>query len=84
MSRIFKYPFDVGANVEFDLPQGAELLHVGLDPQGVSCLWARVHPGMPTEKHYLHVYGTGMVIPDGLTHFGTFVQEEYVRHVFIK
>lgn len=83
MSRIFKYPFKLKNEQAIELPDGATVLHVGLDPVGQPCLWAEVNPAAAMKVRALFVLGTGFEIPPGARVFiGTFISGPLVWHVF--
>ena len=62
-----------------------KVLHAGLDPQGVPCVWAKVYPCKGIhDKLTLTIVGTGQPLGNAATtnHVGSFVQGPYVWHVF--
>lgn len=65
------------------MPQGAELLSVGLDPQGRQCVWAKVDQQAPMVSRRIRIYGTGHECNMPTSKFiGTFVEGPFVWHVF--
>ena len=75
MRTVYKYEKDIGDKLEFDLPKGAELLHVNSQSDyGGTCLWALVDPLQDTrEKKELRVYRTGHEIKEtNLRYINTF------------
>ncbi len=81
---IYKYPLNITDEQTINLPEGAKILHAGLDPQGVPCLWAAVYPANPSIPTVIYIIGTGWEMPkaaDG--HIGSFIQGPFVWHVFI-
>lgn len=61
MNIIYKYalpePITVGEPFTAMIPQGGVILHVGPDPSGQFCLWARVWSlDPPIERHLLVMY----------------------------
>lgn len=95
---VFKYPLPLPSGTEpctvmvhhrFAEMDGLSVwppvVHVGLDPAGVPCLWAEVDPDskcdMPAQ---VMVVLTGEVVPGRLPdyHLGTFVHEGHVIHVY--
>lgn len=83
MNKIFKYPFEIDSTTEITVPCGHKLLHAGLDPSGVPCVWALVNPESTPMPVRLFVIGTGHPMPDEATnHLGTFVHGPFVWHVF--
>lgn len=91
MTTVFKYPLTTstrhGHNVTdrltLTLPKAAEIVHVGLDPNGTPCLWAVVDTKVGTEKVTVLTVGTGHPLPDDTDkHLGSFTQGPFVWHVF--
>jgi hypothetical protein len=84
MKTVWKFPFAIGGEQPINLPAGSEVLHVGLDPDGAPCLWARVDSHAPKVTHTLYVTGTGHPIPEGDNrHLGTFINGPFVWHVWM-
>lgn len=86
MKVIYKYPLD--KTMTHEMPEGAEVLHVGIQPQGLT-LWALVkveHPDHegPQETRTFRVYGTGHPIADQVPqdYIGTVQDGLFVWHVF--
>lgn len=76
--QIFKY-----AATEFiDLPEDAEILHVGVQNNQIY-LWAAVDVDKPTVRRQFKVVGTGWDYnPDGMKYLGTAHVGPFVWHVF--
>lgn len=84
MRTIHKYHLQLEGVQTVDMPLSAEILHVGLDPQGAPCLWAIVETEMPTDDVTIYIVGTGHPMPTGCSkHLGSFVQTPFVWHVFL-
>lgn len=84
MKTIYKYPIQITDEQEITMPIGAEVIHAGLDPQGMPCLWAKVESDNPTEDVSVLVVGTGNPIMFHTErHVGSFVQGPFVWHVFL-
>ena len=89
MTTIYKYPIEITDSQIIELPYLHKILHVGLDPNGVPCIWSAVdlHSSANTVIEIL-VAGTGT--PLGLNygsfkkHIGSFIQDLFVWHVFTK
>ena len=81
---IYKYeaptPFDPEKTIE--LPEGAQIVEVGLDPAGAICLWALVDPNteVKTNRMFLLV-GTGHPIVQDVTHLGSIGDGRFVWHI---
>lgn len=83
--KIWKFPFSIADEFSLELPEGADILHTGLDPDGGPCLWAAVNPGNAKEQRKFRIYGTGHPINlpyHRLSHLGTMVAGDFVWHVF--
>lgn len=59
MKTIYKYPMPVGGGSRRKMPKGFKPLSVGLDPQGVICLWAEVDTKAPLVDVDFAAIGTG-------------------------
>lgn len=84
MKTIYKYPIQITDEQEISMPQGAEVIHAGLDPQGTPCVWAMVDTQNKPEPVSILVYGTGNPMtytPD--RHVSSFTQGPFVWHVFL-
>lgn len=88
MSVIYKYQLDLSKTVSHEMPEGAEILTVGLQQHEI-ILWARValerrgHEG-PKETRTFRIYGTGHPIQDEteVEYIGTLYDGPFVWHVF--
>jgi hypothetical protein len=84
MTTIYKYPIEITDEQEIPMPFGAEIRHVGLDPEGSPCVWAEVENTNTPEPVRLFIVGTGRRMPDeAANHVGTFIQGPFVWHVFV-
>lgn len=82
--KIYKYPIQIAGPQELKMPRGMTPLHVGLDPIGVPCIWAKVEPESEIHGYTVWVCGTGHDAPEDFLHIGTFIQGPFVWHVFMK
>ncbi len=83
MTTIHKYPLAIDDNLIIEMPQPAEIIHVGLDPAQRPCVWAVVDPAEEMTSRTLYVVGTGHPMPaKAQTHIGSFVQGPFIWHVF--
>lgn len=85
MTTIWKFPISIIDRPRVRMPGGAEIIHVGLDPEGVPCLWALVDSDEKPIIYDFWLCGTGNRIPDNLyanRHVGSFVEGPFVWHVF--
>jgi hypothetical protein len=82
--KIFKARLRVGAVVAqmVPMPASAQILHVGLDGQGVPCLWYTTN-GEENINREVVVAGTGQEFnPGSKKHIGSVTEGPYVWHVF--
>lgn len=83
MTTIYKYPLTDEAEQLIKLPQGSTPLHVGLDPSGTPCVWARVTTTKAPAYYVFFIVPTGGSMPSVYTEYlGTFVDGFFVGHVF--
>jgi len=82
--RIYKYPFGILDRCMVDLPENHEIIHIGLDPNHQPCIWAKVDPVEIDVSTEICVIGTGHDVDDGMEHIGSFVDGQFVWHVFKK
>ncbi len=83
MKRIFKYPFELGDDVTVWMPEGAKVVSVQVQREGV-CFWAIVEPQAPEVQRRFSVRGTGHELGDVGEFIGT-VQTHgggFVWHIF--
>jgi hypothetical protein len=66
------------------MPVGAEILKVGIDPNGVLCVWALVDPfETDTTPRTFEVIGTGWNFnPTGKTYLDTIFVSQLVWHIW--
>jgi hypothetical protein len=84
MKTIYKYPIEIVASQEVEMPISAEVIHAGLDPQGAPCVWATVRTDNKMEAFTIYIVGTGQSIPImARRHVGSFNQALFVWHVFV-
>ena len=77
--KIYKYPIEITDEqvvkmplIPDDTPLPQDILHVGLDPFGQPCIWAKVDPDQPMVSVTIRITGAGQDVPNGV-HIGTFV-----------
>lgn len=82
MRRIWKYPFNIVGRVELELPVGGRVVHVGLDPLGIPCIWVDfVNEEKATRSFF--IVGTGHPLPDRhVEHRGSFIESSFVWHLY--
>lgn len=81
MKTIYKYPIQIDKEHEILTVEGAEIIHIGLDPNGKPCIWCEVEIINKPEKWEIAVIGTGHTVPDG-KHVGSFVDAPFMWHVY--
>jgi len=84
MMKIYKYPLENKSVTVLELPRASEILHVGTDPLGHVCVWARFAENNEamTERRAICIVGTGQEHEADLRFLSTFVQGPYVWHAF--
>jgi hypothetical protein len=81
---IWKYPLASGDEQSVGIPQGAKVLHAGLDPSGQPCICAEVDPAGRVNAVKIHMRGTGHPLQGNETaYIGSFVDRSFVWHVYI-
>jgi hypothetical protein len=85
MKTIHKYPFKIDDEQIIKMPIcNCDVIHVGLDPVGVPCIWAIVDPNQPICDVPLAVRGTGHAVPSTrYKHIGSFIDYPCMWHVFL-
>jgi hypothetical protein len=91
MKSIWKFEFKIDDDVDIEMPEYAEILHVDVQfqrnpdevmthPMGreVPCIWARVDAERPMVKRNFFIAGTGNPLPENmlLEHLGSFKMEQ--------
>ena len=84
---VWKYLLKISsAEQVLELPLGAKMVHVGLDPgasEGGPTVWAEVDPDEARMiKHRFWVHGTGHDIPPGRDHLGSVIDPPFAWHVY--
>lgn len=91
MLTIYKYPINnnVPGKTVLELPRGAQIRHIGRDPEGEVCVWAEVeNNATEVEKHVVIIVGTGWnlrmrIDVEAHTYFNTFLDGPFVWHTYI-
>lgn len=95
MKSVWKFEFKIDDNVDIEMPEYAQILHVDVQLQQkpgerhkeVPCIWARVTTDRLMVRRRFLLSGTGHDLPDiSLEHIGTFKmdQDRLVWHLFEK
>lgn len=83
MTTIYKYPLFFNPRQTTALPISARVLHVGLDPNQVPCIWAKVDTDEPKLDRLFFIVGTGNELPVDAKHYiGTYNQAHFVWHLW--
>lgn len=65
------------------MPRDAKILHFGIDPRGVVCLWALVIPNAQMVNRTFVLFGTGHAgIRSFMEYVGTVKVDAYMVHCF--
>lgn len=82
MKVVHRFPLYFGKNV-IKVRRLAKVLKAGIKPDGTMNLWIEsIVIGQGNEDRIFYIYGTGDTIPENLQHVETFLQEEFVWHVY--
>ena len=82
IKTIWKYELRITDTQVVEMPDGAEVLHVGCQA-GKICLWALVDPEAALIPYEFQIVGTGHPYEVGTGgHIGTAVIDPFVWHVF--
>lgn len=81
--QIWKYQLHLVSKQMIDVPEGAEVVHVG--EQGkLFCVWLQVDPEAAKVQKTVYCLGTGEDIPGNAEHIGTIVRSTAeVLHFFL-
>ena len=83
MKTVYKYLLKITDEQSLQMPIGAGILHVAIDPQGDLALWALVDTSQPSQTRRFAVFGTGNPVDGPLEqHIGTVVIGRGVWHIF--
>ena len=81
--KIYKYPLDLADQQTISMPEGAEMLSVGLQRDRI-VLWAMVNLEMANRDYIFRIVGTGNDVPENLQYLGTVQQSTYAWHIFLE
>jgi hypothetical protein len=84
MRVIYKYPINTSLLRQEINAAINKIIHVGIDPTGVPCIWAEVDNADYLTKVAIYIIPTGECAPlgPGITHIGSFIEGPYVWHVY--
>jgi len=83
MAVIYKYPFPkAGEPTELKIRGFCEVVHAGIDGNGLPCLWALVMPEKEEETWTYMIVGTGQEFDiKQWCHLKTFTKDIFVFHL---
>lgn len=81
--QIWKFQFDLSESLTIMMPKQAQIIKVE-NQNGFPCIWAIVDTNAPKQERRFMVVWTGHPFDYGhdVFHVGTFVQEQFVWHLF--
>ncbi len=83
MKTVWKFTIKIEDEQIVMMPPRAEIIHVGLDPSGQPCVWAKAERSRNPVERLLFLTGTGSDVPDAATrHLGSFNHGPFVWHVW--
>lgn len=87
MKTIWKFSALVDDFINFEMPVGAEILHVGVQAPRQLCFWVEVDSKNPKETRNFRVFDTGHKIIRSsefsmLDYLGTVMDNPFVWHVY--
>lgn len=82
--EVWKYEVPVAAGYHVvAMPQGARIVHLGVQQDMVIAFWAEVPLGAETIERYFWVRGTGhMISSDGWEYVGSVQMQQFVWHLY--
>lgn len=85
MRTIHKYRLELTGRQEIDLPLASKVVHFG-EQYGDIFIWAEIFKGEEvTVRVPFFIFGTGHVIPDGVSHVATVqMKSGYVWHLYME
>lgn len=82
MDTIWKFKLALADRQMISLPHEFRILHVGVDPMGLICLWAAVKKGSAKRDVEIIIVGTGNPLPHVGSFLGTVKFTPFMWHVF--
>ena len=85
MRTIYKYCLSLIGRQEIDLPMASKFVHLG-EQDGEIFVWMEVYKKEEvTIRVPFFIFGTGHLIPDGITHISTIqMANGYVWHLYVE
>lgn len=85
MKTIYKYPLEITDEQTVQIPEGADLLAINADPNGILCAWALVETENKPVDYTFVIFGTGHKIErKDISYFDSCIEGAFVWHIFIK
>jgi hypothetical protein len=81
MKTIYKYQFEISSVIEILMPEKSQVVHVGLQ-NSIPCIWAEVPKSNINIVRRFGIFGTGHDIPDSCEHIATFIDGNFVWHLY--
>jgi len=84
MLAIYKYPIPRQSVPTIDMHgESPRVVMVGIDPNGIPCIWAEVDPDAAIVAHDIRTFGTGDSIGETpRNHLGSWVSGPFVWHAY--
>lgn len=82
MKTVYKYQITPGGITTISMPDGAKIVHVGVDWIGSVCMWAYVDTQQPSVDRKFIITGTGHELGDVERYVGTVIQRPFVWHIW--
>lgn len=82
MKTIWKFPLTISERQAIEIPANSRFLHIGVDGEGVRCLWFAVDPSSDFIPMEVIVIGTGLDLPHVGDYIGTINVGGYLWHYF--
>jgi len=79
---VYKYPLKIAESQEVLMPEGAEILCIGYDPNGSLSLWALVECDKPQVPVPIFMCGTGTRVEAGAKYLETLKDGSFMWHFF--
>ena len=85
MKVVYKYPLELEDKQIVQIPSNSKIVHVGLDPNGILCLWAEIDRNENNIDWKIHIVGTGHErITNNMVHLGSLLTPPFVWHVYLE
>ena len=82
VKHVYKYELSKNSEVKIRIHDNAKIIHIGLDPHHILCIWAEVDITMPMSEYTFFIVGTGHLVPEGVQHFASVMDGAFMWHVY--